>query len=59
MLLLDIIGGRTPWSARVPLDPLLNRRIRPTGASASDQGVRPPMRSGSRRTRADREVRRT
>jgi hypothetical protein len=40
--------GRTPWSARVPLDPPLRRGIklgaappRPTGASAADQGVRP------------------
>ena len=41
--------GRTPWSARVPLDPLFARRIRflhrqsgPTGASAADQGSAPP-----------------
>ncbi len=32
--------GADPWSARVPRDPLL-RRLRPTGASAADQGVRP------------------
>ena len=42
--------GRTPWSARVPPDPLSARRIkrsrhrdRPTGASAADQGVRPTV----------------
>jgi len=36
--------GRTPWSARVPLDPLLGfvyRTSWPTWASAADQGVRP------------------
>jgi hypothetical protein len=40
--------GRTPWSARVPLDPLLApsdqphvTQERPTGGSAADQGVRP------------------
>ena len=39
--------GRTPWSARVPLDLLYAKRKnyrspkRPTGASAADQGVRP------------------
>ena len=37
--------GRTPWSARVPLDPLpqalTNTSSRPTWASAADQGVRP------------------
>ncbi len=33
--------GRTPWSARVPLDPLFNDQNRPTRASAADQGVRP------------------
>jgi hypothetical protein len=40
--------GRTPWSARVPLDPLLAppdqphvTRERPTGESAADRGVRP------------------
>jgi anhydro-N-acetylmuramic acid kinase len=32
------IVGRTPWSARVPLDPQV---ARPAGASAADQGVRP------------------
>jgi outer membrane protein len=38
--------GRTPWSARVPLDPRfaqpsqLHNRKRPTGASAADRGVR-------------------
>jgi hypothetical protein len=42
--------GRTPWSARVPLDPLfaqLNQPHaipeRPTGGSAADQGVRPTI----------------
>ena len=46
--------GRTPRSARVPLDPLFANEIgfmlcrrRPTGASAADQGVRPtPAASG-------------
>ena len=37
--------GRTPWSARVPLDPLsVAAEIRahePTRGSAADQGVRP------------------
>ena len=39
--------GRTPWSARVALDPLYAKRKnpqlpkRPTGVSAADQGVRP------------------
>jgi hypothetical protein len=40
--------GRTPWSARVPLDPpspldseFGANASRPTGASAADQGVRP------------------
>jgi glycosyltransferase involved in cell wall biosynthesis len=47
----DLVGelvGRTPWSARVPLDPLFARRNqqqgnleRPTGESAADQGGRP------------------
>ena len=39
--------GRTPWSARVPLDPplagLMTNPARPTGASAADQGVRPTI----------------
>jgi hypothetical protein len=42
--------GRTPWSARVPLDPLFDQRKqcdaiaeRPTGGSAADQGVRPTV----------------
>ena len=41
--------GRTPWSARVPLDPLFARpnqlqiRERPTGGAAVDQGVRPTI----------------
>jgi len=40
--------GRTPWSARVPLDPLYAKRKNsllpkgPTRASGADQGVRPP-----------------
>jgi hypothetical protein len=45
--------GRTPRSARVPLDPLFARSIRflhrrsgPTGASAADQGVRPTINAG-------------
>src|SRR5580704_4636809 len=40
--------GRTPWSARVPLDPLLAppdqphvTRERPTGGSAADRGGPP------------------
>jgi hypothetical protein len=39
--------GRTPWSTRVPLDPLFvneSKRMRtsqPTRASAADLGVRP------------------
>jgi hypothetical protein len=40
--------GRTPWSARVPLDPLYDQPNQsgaiiegPTGGSAADQGVRP------------------
>src|ERR1017187_10285048 len=48
--------GRTPWSARVPLDPLLaliikrlRHRDRPTGASAADQGGRPAGGRGGRR----------
>jgi hypothetical protein len=42
--------GRTPWSARVPLDPLYAKGTnsplpnRPTGASAADQEVRPTQR---------------
>src|SRR5580698_3684882 len=42
--------GRTPWSARVPLDPLSAppnqphvTRERPTRASAADRGVRPTI----------------
>jgi hypothetical protein len=42
--------GRTPWSARVPLDPLSAQQNqphasteRPTGGSAADQGVRPTL----------------
>jgi hypothetical protein len=40
-----IIVGRTPWSARVPLDPPFAKpdQQRPTGASAADQGVRPTL----------------
>ena len=44
--------GRTPWSARVPLDPLsqalTNTSSKPTGASAADQGVRPTLHSSIR-----------
>src|ERR1035438_666239 len=44
--------GRTPWSARVPLDPLpqasTNTSSRPTWASAADQGVRPTLHSSVR-----------
>jgi hypothetical protein len=46
--------GRTPWSARVPLDPPLARpqqihvaSERPTGGSAADRGVRPTLRKRS------------
>jgi hypothetical protein len=42
------IVGRTPWSARVPLDPLFAWRIKPlqtrpgrTWGSGADEGVRP------------------
>ena len=44
---LTNVVGRTHWSARVPLDPLLANEIsfpmvhKPTGASAADRGVRP------------------
>jgi [FeFe] hydrogenase H-cluster maturation GTPase HydF len=44
----DAIVGRTPWSARVPLDPLFERKIKPlqarpgrTRGSGADEGVRP------------------
>ena len=47
--------GRTPWSARVPLDPLFARRVRPvdnrdrpTRASAADRGGRPTTYAGVR-----------
>ena len=44
-----MLVGRTPWSARDPLDPLpqalTNASSRPTGASAADQGVRPTLHS--------------
>ena len=44
--------GRTPWSARVPQDPLpqalTNTSSRPTWASAADQGVRPTLHSSIR-----------
>ncbi len=33
--------GRTPWSARVPLDPHFSKSQKPTRASAADPGVRP------------------
>jgi hypothetical protein len=55
--LIAILVGRTPWSARVPLDPLFAAPDQPqvvserptgptgpTGASAADQGVRPTNR---------------
>ena len=36
------VVGRTPWSARVPQDPLVHSgNAQPTGGSAADQGVRP------------------
>ena len=42
--------GRSPWSARVPLDPLFAQLYqahaipeRPTVGSAADQGVRPTI----------------
>ena len=42
--------GRTPWSARVPLDPLFTLPNqphtiagRPTGGRRADQGVRPTI----------------
>jgi hypothetical protein len=48
--------GRTPWSARVPPDPLFGKEIsliqprkRPTGASAADQGVCPTINPDVRR----------
>jgi hypothetical protein len=50
--------GQTPWSARVPLDPLFARRVRlydnrdrPTRAWAADQGVRPTIHAGVRSRR--------
>jgi hypothetical protein len=45
---------RTPWSARVPLDPLFGlRRFRYQGdeASAADQGVRPTSLTGFGKTK--------
>jgi hypothetical protein len=45
-----VLVGRTPWSARVPLDPPLAQppqtraaSERPTGGSAANQGVRPTL----------------
>jgi peptidoglycan/xylan/chitin deacetylase (PgdA/CDA1 family) len=38
-----MIVGRTPWSARVPLDPLFGVQHRPAGGPAADQGVRPTI----------------
>ena len=36
------VVGRTPWSARVPLDPLFANSIsEPASAPAADPGVRP------------------
>jgi hypothetical protein len=62
-MLLAVLVGRTPWSARVPLDPHLApshqpRAIleRPTGASAADQGVRPTKTRHRRHTAAYRVV---
>jgi hypothetical protein len=56
--------GRTPRSARVPLDPLFLRSIRflhrrngPTGASAADQGVRPTINAGGFSTLPVRKAR--
>ena len=50
--MLLVYVGRTPWSARVPPDPLLARRDlpqaipeRPTRASAADHGVHPTLNS--------------
>jgi hypothetical protein len=38
------IVGRTPWSVRVPLDPLFALEIsKPTRASAADQGSVPQL----------------
>jgi hypothetical protein len=42
----DAVVGQTPWSARVPLNPLLvksgsSKPSKPTRASAADQGGRP------------------
>jgi hypothetical protein len=49
-MLLAALVGRTPWSARVPPDPLLTRRDQPqaipewpTRESAADQGVHPTV----------------
>ena len=43
---LIAIVGRTPWSARVPLDPLFAKpnQPRPTGPQAADQGASPTVR---------------
>src|SRR6266702_503439 len=47
--------GRTPWSARVPPDPLFvwnqfpAERERPARGPAADQGVRPTIYAGVRR----------
>jgi hypothetical protein len=54
-MLLAALVGRTPWSARVPLDPPFARPSRshalagPTRASAADQGVRPTSAVGRRK----------
>jgi len=46
--------GQTPWSARVPLDPLfaprevLAARDKPARGPAADQGVRPTIYPGVR-----------
>jgi hypothetical protein len=45
--------GRTPWSARVPLDPLFVSPFnKPTGGSTADQGVRPTVNRSSKKARA-------
>jgi hypothetical protein len=52
---LSLPVGQTPWSARVPRDPLFARRIkpfdnqdRPTRAWAAIQGDRPTISAGVR-----------
>src|SRR6266404_2257245 len=43
------IVGRTPWSARVPLDPLLANRIRVVPAGQGRRGRRPRTRGSAPR----------